>query len=155
MELVCNMTLKYVKELKHQRGRKVFSCCLPLLSITLIVHFDPFPCSAPLDHSHFPHSGSGGDNKGQPAVLPILIFASLPFYHPHMMTSQRLLNIIIDRLPLLFHYESSNVSPSCLSLIIFSFLPDILRLSFIKSSTFVSASSSGLRGRSRLGHPLE
>ena len=93
--------------------------------------------------------------KGQPSILLIVIFTSIPFYQTLMLSSQRLLDIIIDSLPLLFRQKPSKATPICLSLIISSFLPDISRFSLIRSSTFISASSSGSRGRSRLGRPLE
>ena len=57
------------------------------------------------DHAHFPHSGSGGDHKGRSALLVILIFASLSFYQPLIIPSQRLLNILIDSLPLIFQHK--------------------------------------------------
>ena len=130
------------------------SCCLPLLLLSLIFCFCPLPRYIYLDRAHFPHSGGGGDHKGWPDLLLIFIFSSLPFYWPLMLPSQRLLDILIDSLPLLFQRESSNATLICLSLMIYSFLPDISRFSFIVSSKFISASSSSLRGRSRLVCPL-
>ena len=62
------------------------SCWLPLLYLTLILCFIPFPHYAPLDHAHFPHSGGGGDHKGRPDLLIIFIFDHLPFYKPLMLT---------------------------------------------------------------------
>ena len=69
------------------------------------VCFVPFPCSVSLEHAYFPHNGDSNDNKGRPDLLIIFIFTSLPFYQPIMMTYQRLLNILIDILPLLFQHE--------------------------------------------------
>ena len=54
-----------------------------------------------------------------------------------------------------FKKKSYNANPSYLLLIIYSFLPDILIWYFIRSSTLISARSSVLRVRSRLGNPLE
>ena len=101
------------------------SCLLPLLSITLILRFGPFPLSVTLDYAHFSHKEGVGDHKGLPTLLIIIIFASLIFYQPLIPPSQRLLNILIDSLPLISQHESSNVIPSRLLLIISSFLTDI------------------------------
>ena len=55
-------------------------------------------------HAQFSHSSGGGDHKGWPSLLLILIFASLLFYQPLSLTYQLLLDVLVDSLPLLFQH---------------------------------------------------
>ena len=123
---------------------------LPLSS-----EFGLFPHSDPLDHIHLPHSGGDSDHKGRPALLLILIFASTTFTRLLCCFLNVFSTFLLIACHCYFNMKSSNSTPSCLLLIISSFLPDILRFYFIRPSTFISASYSDLRGQSRLRNPLE
>ena len=73
--------------------------------MTLVLHFGPFPSSVPLNHANFPHRGGGGNHKGRASLLLILIYGCLPFYQPRIPPSKRILEILIDSLPLLFQHK--------------------------------------------------
>ena len=77
----------------------------PIISLTLTLLLCPFLLYAPLNHTQLPYSVSGGDNKGQPDLLLILIFPYITFYQHLMMPFQRLLGIIIDSLPMTFQQK--------------------------------------------------
>ena len=82
--------------------------------------------------------------------LPLFLFIRLLGYLLNFSSTFSLISWLY-----FFNTELSNAIPICLLLIIYSFLPDISRLSLIRSPTFISASSSGSRVWSRIGITLE